>query len=508
MRYQLRNYQKRAVDKLRNSYRQGNRRVVLVSPTGSGKTVIASHIIELSYLIKNRHVLFIAHRKEIIDQTSKKLDEIGLPHGIIMSDHPRHDPTKNVQVASIQTLIRRELPPADLIIIDECHRTLSNSYIRTLGKYGNTPVLGLTATPWRTDGRGLGRFYHDMVIVAQVKELVNRGFLVNPDIYAPYNPDLTGVHIRAGDFVEDEVSKIMDKNHLIGNIVNHWKNYANNKCTVVFACSVQHSKNITKRFQEAGVSAEHIDHTTTKEYRDYLLESLATKKLDVLCNVGILTEGWNLPQLECLILARPTASSCLYLQMVGRVMRPTDTKKTAMVLDHAGNVYRHGKPSERRRFDLNDKKKSKRNYVNRYKTCPDCHVVVMKNVRECPMCTYLFLERKLPPEHDGLLHKIETKHIPSCKYCKEQTLRRSKYGYRSDFCIPYYCAHCKKPNLLPAEKAKIAKHSERSHEYYKLKNFAKLKDYNMVWADYRYKDIFGVWPSKDGLKPNPQPSVY
>jgi len=453
-------------------------------------------------MVKNRNVLFIAHRKEIIDQTSKKLDEIGLPHGIIMSDHPRHDLSQNVQVASIQTLIRRELPPADLIIVDECHMTLANSYIRTLERYGNTPVLGLTATPWRTDGRGLGRFYEDIVVVAQVKELVNRGYLVAPDFYAPYNPDLTGVHIRAGDFVEEEVSAIMDKNHLIGNIVNHWQTFANRKTTVVFACSVQHSKNIAKRFEEAGVSVAHIDHTTTKERRDYLLDALANKRLDVLCNVGILTEGWDLPQLECLVLARPTASSCLHLQMVGRVMRPTETKNTAMVLDHAGNVYRHGLPTERRGFNLRDKRKIKKSYNNRYKTCPDCHAVVDRHLRECPTCTYVFVQENQcdKVEHRGLLHKIESEFIPSCPCCSDNgILRRSRFGYISDFCIPYYCTSCKKPTLLPTQKAKAATHSQRSYEYYKLRNFAKLKGYQLVWADYRYKDIFGIWPIKDGL---------
>jgi superfamily II DNA or RNA helicase len=342
-----------------------------------------------------------------------------------------------------------------------------------------------------------------MVVVAQVKELVNRGFLVDPDFYAPYNPDLTGVPIRAGDFKEEEVSRIMDKSHLVGNIVDHWKTYAEGKTTVVFACSVPHSKHITRRFQDAGIAAAHIDHTTPRERRDYLLDALAGGRLDVLCNVGILTEGWDLPQLECLVLARPTASSSLYLQMVGRVMRPTDTKKSAMVLDHAGNVFRHGLPSERRRFSLEDKRSAKKHHVKRYKICPDCYAVVHRHARECPICTYVFVRDEVGDriEHKGLLHKIETEHIPTCRHCNEKRiLKRSKFGYMSEFCVPYYCTNCRKPTWLATQKAKTATHSQRSYEYYKLRAHAKIKGFKLVWADYRYKDTFGVWPSKDGLR--------
>ncbi|MGW8178192.1 MAG: DEAD/DEAH box helicase family protein, partial [bacterium] len=153
MKYQLRPYQQEAVERLRDSYRNRNQRVVLVSPTGSGKTVIASNIIERATMKNGGRVLFIAHRREIIDQTSKKLAEIGIPHGVMMGDDGRRDPNAPVQVASIQTLIRRKLPPTDFIIIDECHLSLAVSYQKVMCHYEDTPVLGLTATPWRTDGQ-------------------------------------------------------------------------------------------------------------------------------------------------------------------------------------------------------------------------------------------------------------------------------------------------------------------------------------------------------------------
>lgn len=502
MRYSLRPYQSRAIELLRESYRQGHKRVVLVSPTGSGKTVIAMAIVELAAVKNGGRVLFIAHRREIIDQTSKKLDEIGVHHGVIMGDDGRHDLSAPVQVASIQTLIRRELPPADFIIIDECHLSVANSYIKVLDAYNDTPVLGLTATPWRTDGRGLGSVYQDMVVVSQVKGLIQRGFLIAPEIYAPYRPDLSNVKVRAGDYVEADLSRALDKNHLVGSIVHHWKAYARDKITVAFACSIQHSKHIVENFLKAGVPAAHIDHETPRDERNAVLEKLASGEIKVVSNVGILTEGWDLPALEVAIMARPTMSESLYLQMVGRIMRPTKGKTRAMMLDHAGCFFDHNSPIVDRCYSLEDRKQSRKKKgknTNKIKTCPDCYRVCAVNALTCKGCGYQFEDKRVLRETNEGLYKIRHDFVPSCKECGEQALRRARIGYISPVAIEYRCNACGTPTTLGTKKARELTQAERHAEYYKLRAYAAVREYKSAWAFYRYQDLFGVTPQQDGF---------
>jgi len=495
----LRPYQQQAIVNLRQSYRQKNRRVVLVSPTGSGKTVIAMAIVDLASVKNNGNILFIAHRREIIDQTSKKLDRIGIRHGVIMGDDGRHDLEAKVQIASIQTLVRRELPPADFIIIDECHLSIAKSYIKVIDHYGNTPVLGLTATPWRTDGQGLDKVYQDLVLVSQVKDLVRDGFLVAPDIYTPYVPTLTGVRVRNGDYVESDLTDVMDKRHLIGQIVSHWQNNALNKRTVVFACSVAHSKHITQNFLDAGVAAAHIDHHTPRQERDAVLEKLASGEIKVVSNVGILTEGWDLPQLQCAIMARPTKSRSLYLQMAGRIMRAIAGKDGAVLLDHAGNFQEHYSPIAVREYDLKaEPKKSGAKPPHSDKVCPDCYRVCPQNTIVCPNCGFFFKkenDKKILDETSHILTKVE--HIPSCKKCGMQTLSVARRGYLSKYAAEYRCESCKTPNILARINIQKLTHLERKGEFNRLKVYGQIKNYSPTWAEIRYKDLFGISPTKE-----------
>lgn len=500
MRYQLRPYQQEAVNRLRDSYRNHNKRVVLVSPTGSGKTVIASDIIERATIKNGGRVLFIAHRREIIDQTSQKLTEIDVPHGIMMGDDGRKDPSAPVQLASIQTLIRRELPPVDFIIIDECHLSLAISYQKIMCHYEDTPILGLTATPWRTDGQGLGRIYEDMVMVSQVKELIREGYLLAPEIFAPFRPDLSKVRVRAGDYIESDLSAVMDKNHLIGSIVSHWTTYARNMTTVVFASSRQHSKHIVHNFLNAGIAAEHLDHTTPKDKRNDILQRLAIGKLMVVSNVGILTEGWDLPQLECIIMARPTMSETLYLQMVGRVMRTIKGKTRALMMDHAGCFFKHNSPIIDRNYSLNDKvqkRNSKKLGKKLIKICPNCYRVCASHNVICPMCKYEFNSGVVPEETSGQLIKIREEHVPSCKNCGKQTLQRARRGYISENAIEYRCTACKMPNILATNKLRDLTQTQRYEEFRKLKTYGIIKGYDQKWAKIRYRNLFGIDPEQD-----------
>lgn len=478
-------YQVDTVNKLAESYNT-TRSILLVSPTGSGKTVIASMIIERA-IQSNKKIIFIAHRKEIIDQTSKKLDYIGITHGVMMGNDKRYNPNANVQIASIQTLIKRNLPDADLIIVDECHRATSESYKKIINseKYANALVLGMTATPYRTDGHGFDQIFNDMVVVASVRKLVNDGYLLAPTIYTPFRPDLSKIRITAGDYNETDLTYLMSKSHLINGIVNHWIKNANNKRTIVFACSRQHSKHIVEAFRKANITAEHLDYETPVNERDRILQGLANGTIRVVSNVNILTEGWDLPQLECAIIARPTISESLYMQMVGRVMRVIENKTHAMVFDHAGCFFMHNSPIADRTFSLKSQKnKIKKFSSNNIVICPDCYKVSSKNTNTC-ICGYDLNTDKL---------------LPSCHVCHSQNLVKNTVGYYSRNAIEHKCAKCGTPNIQPIVDSRKLPRLIRYAEFEKILSYGIIKEYTLEWAINSYKNMFGITPDQDGIK--------
>src|SRR5262249_17420251 len=335
---------------------RGDRSILLVAPTGSGKTVIASAIIAGTA----RRVLVVAHRREIVNQTSDKLTARGVHHGIIQAgDEKRLRPMAAVQVASIQTLHARAIrsstmlmPLADLLIIDEAHHACAMTYQKLLEAYPNALVLGLTATPCRGDGRGLGGIFKTMIECPQVPDLIEEGYLVKSRVYAPVDPDLRGVRTVAGDYVESQLAERMDRGELVGDIVTHWFKYGEHRKTVAFACSVGHSIHIRDEFVRAGVRAEHLDGSTSIDERAAILGRLASGETEVVCNCMVLTEGFDLRDIGCIILARPTKKMGLYRQMIGRGLRPADGKSDVVILAHSGAVFRHGLPEDRVEWTL------------------------------------------------------------------------------------------------------------------------------------------------------------
>jgi superfamily II DNA or RNA helicase len=242
-----------------------------------------------------------------------------------------------VQVASIQTLHRRaiqadkmQLPPADLLVIDEAHHCPAASYRKIIAAYPNAILLGLTATPCRGDGRGLGSIFDTIIQAPQVAELIGQGHLVKTRVYAPVDPDLRGVKVQAGDYILSQLADRMDRSELIGDIVTHWHKYSERRKTVAFTVNVAHSVHLRDEFIKSGVRAEHIDGTTPKDERDATLARLASGDVDVVCNCMVLTEGFDCPDMGCIILARPTRSMGLFRQMVGRALRPAPGKTTRL----------------------------------------------------------------------------------------------------------------------------------------------------------------------------------
>ena len=261
--HQLRAYQRQSIKDIREAFIKGKRKILLVAPTGSGKTVVASEMIR-RVVQGGKSCLFVAHRRELIMQCSNKLHDFGVNHGVLMADKSPN-PLASCQVASIQTFTARVdrddfiKPNADLIIIDEAHRSASDSFKNLLREYPHAYVIGLTATPIRSDGRGLGGIYEKIVQCSTVRELTEQGYLVPNRIVAPTIPDLKGLKIIAGDYDKKGLDKKMNVPKLIGDVVTHWIKHANNRPTVVFCTSIKHSKYVSNVFNDNGIPSGHID---------------------------------------------------------------------------------------------------------------------------------------------------------------------------------------------------------------------------------------------------------
>ena len=385
--FSLRPYQLHAVAKARALMAEGKRSICLVAPTGAGKTCISAHIIH-SALSKSKRVLFLAHRRELIDQCAAKLRDLGIwNYNVVLSGHPQsRNPGAPMQIASIQTLIRREYPPADLVIVDEAHHSAAGQYQTLLANYPEAYVLGLTATPERLDGKGLDGIFHDLLEVATVPELIDSGFLVAPTCLGPsqemaaqLKATLATVKVRCGDYAEGALGDAMDNATLVGDIVAHWQEWAPGQRTIVFAASILHSQHIIQQFTEAGVAAAHLDGGMETPERERILAAWRRGDIQVVSNCQILTEGFDFPELSCCILARPTKSVALFLQMCGRVLRTAPGKSGALILDHAGNILEHGPPHIERIWTLQGA--SKKRKVEKTHAC------------FLPGCGALFVER-------------------------------------------------------------------------------------------------------------------
>jgi superfamily II DNA or RNA helicase len=397
----LRPYQVDVIGEIERAVAAGKRRILLVAPTGSGKTVIAGQLI-LRATQCYRPVLVLAHRLEIITQTSKKLYARGIRHGIIKAGFsPR--PMERVQLASVQTLWVRavrsdamRLPSAALLITDECHHATAMTWRRLIAAYPDAVLLGLTATPCRGDGRGLGGIFDTMIECPQVAELIAQGYLVKSRVYAPVTPNLRGVRVRAGDYVEEQLAERMDNPKLIGDIVTHWHKFGERRRTVAFACNVAHSLHLRNEFVRSGVRAEHLDGETPKEERDDILARLASGETELVTNCMVLTEGWDMPEAGCTILARPTRKMGLFRQMIGRVLRPADGKPDAVILDHSGAVYAHGLPEDPVEWTLDPERLAKNpthvarlvRQAGKLLECSQCSALRLAG-QPCPACGFL-----------------------------------------------------------------------------------------------------------------------
>ncbi len=427
MSFDLRPYQQHAEHEARSALAGGLKRVALYLPTGGGKTLTATSIITKA-VAKGRKVVFIANRKQLIRQTSEVLTRYGISHGIIQAENTRSLDAQ-VLVASIDTVHVRGLPDdVGLIIIDEAHGVAgSEKYRALLASYNNLPVVGLTATPFAA---GMGKHYDELggslfqhlVVGATIKDLITDDYLVDVDIYAPSEPDLAKVRSSKGadgllDYNQSDLEYATDKPELIGDILTHWHKLAAGKQTVVFATSIPHSRHIVEQFQAAGVTAEHMDYRADDEERAAILCRFAAGETVVLSNVALLSEGWDCPACEVMILARPTRSLIRFIQMVGRVLRPSPgTGKTmALLLDHSGSTARLGHPCDDLPLELDDgkpKTAGKQQAERREslpKPCPACKFMRPAGIHQCPKCGFAPQQQSTVEVVAGELVKFDRK---------------------------------------------------------------------------------------------------
>ena len=406
----LRPYQDAIIQKARANFVMGRRSQLLVLPTGGGKTVCFSYMAGRA-VEKGLRVWILAHRVELLDQISRTLREFAVPHGVIAPGYIA-DRRKPVQVASVFTLARRleRYDPPDLIIVDEAHHAISAStWGKVITAFPAAKLLGVTATPIRLSGEGLGDLFETMVQGPTMRELIDLGALSPYRLFAPAGVDLTGVHTRMGDFVRGEIEAAMDKPSITGDAVAHYRKLAPGRRAVAFCVSVEHAVHVAEQFRAAGISAQAIDGGMDRTLRASVLSEFSAGRIQVLASCDLISEGFDVPAIEAAILLRPTQSLGLYLQQVGRALRTFPGKTEAVILDHAGNVKRHGLPDEERAWSLDGtaKKKSAQKSEVPVKTCGSCFATVHAAATHCS-CGFEFPVQKREVEHvDGELQEID-----------------------------------------------------------------------------------------------------
>ncbi len=393
--FELRPYQSDIIGQARDLIRAGETSILLQAPTGAGKTALCAHMLGTAS-DRGQQSWFVVHRRELIRQSSRTFRAVGIPHGIVASGFVG-DALQPVQICSVQTLAQRHnrMRRPRLIVWDECHHVAAASWAKIHEAYPDAIHIGLSATPERLDGTGLQAWFKQIVLGPSVSWLIEQKFLARYRLFAPSRPDLGGVHTRMGDFVRSESAAVMDKPSITGDAVAHYRKLAAGKQAVVFCTSVEHSQHVVAQFRAAGIPAEHVDGETDPRERDASLRRLEAGETLILSNVELFGEGVDIPGIEVAILLRPTQSLSLYLQQVGRALRPAPGKAEAIILDHAGNALRHGLPDDDRTWSL-DGSKAKRKARDPddvpVKQCPSCFSVVRSMVMRC-VCGHVWIPK-------------------------------------------------------------------------------------------------------------------
>ena len=452
----LRDYQSSAIDDLAPVLAR-KRKVILSLPTGAGKTRVATAIVQRAVEKQNR-VLFIVDREELVEQTCRAFDAAEVDYGCMHSTNT-WGLDAQVIVATAQTLARRGWPFTELVIVDECH-TMYTDTLAKLSTSENQHFIGLTATPF---SKGLGKFWKGLVVGTTTKELIDKGYLCEYEVYGPPPADLSQVKTVAGDYHQGQLAEAVNRKQIIGDVIKTWLSLGENRQTICFAVDVAHSKRIVEEFNAYGVPAAHIDAWSDSDERREALSKFRSGEVKVVSSVDILTKGFDHPEASCLIMARPTKSLTVYIQQAGRVLRTAEGKDKAIILDHGGNTEYHGFPCDPLPNFLCDgtrkKSESKAKELPKPKSCKKCHYVKPAGVHQCPECGFA-------PE------------------------RQTEVEGTDD--------HLVKREKVTADKAKW---------YGMLLWYARDKGYKDGWAAHKFKEKFGAWPHGTALPIEPDDEV-
>lgn len=465
----LRQYQIDAVNAVRNAITENCRRIVMVSPTGSGKSIIIAEIIRLA-LEKGNTVLWLVHRRNLVTQMKETLESFGIIPGIIMAGE-ESDTCRKVQIGTYQTYQRRiQLEnsnffiDAKLLLIDEAHRSLSKGYTDIIKLYKDSIVIGCTATPVRSDNRPMGSIYQKIVDVISVQSLTDDGFLAKARYFAA-PIDVSDVPIARGDYEVKALDKKTNSAKIVGDIVQNWLRIAENRPTIVFCVTVRHSIHICEEFNRRGVKALHLDARSTDEEREDAFRQMENGDITVLCNVALYQEGMDCPNISCVVIARPTKSLGLYRQCAGRGLRKKTHGGDCYILDHGGVIEEHGLLTDEVEWTLEGKEKAWKEKKKPEKKPSVCR---------CPGCSAVF---------EGL------------KVCPDCGSELKTFGKKIDIIDADLQEIGKKKKMSAADKRRW---------FGMCRYYQKQKGYSSGWASHKYKSKTGVWPrGMDDVSPIP-----
>lgn len=427
----LRRYQSDAIEQTRDAYRAGARAVLLAAPTGSGKTVVFSHV-AANAAARCGRVLILVHRQELLRQTSATLTRFDVTHGLIAPRHPATD--HPVQIASVQTLVRRLARMTwtpTLIVVDEAHHaTRTTGHGKVLAYWPDARVLGVTATPARLDGQGLGTvaggFFERLVLGPSVADLVSQGFLSRPVVFAPPTAvDLSGVRTRGGDFAAEALAAAVDRPAITGDAVDHYRRHCQGAPAIAFCASVAHAEHVAEAFRLEGFQAASIDGKLNDLDRAARIADLGSGALHVLTSCDIISEGTDIPVVGAALLLRPTQSLGLYLQQVGRALRPYPGKDRAVILDHVGNCRRHGLPDDDRAWTLEGRKRRATDTAPpvAIRQCSACYTV-HRPAPACPSCGFVYpVQHRVVAEVAGDLAEVDPAALRATREAEQKRAR-------------------------------------------------------------------------------------
>ena len=428
----LRPYQSQIIDGIRAHLSAGKRSVLVVSATGSGKTSLTAHMIA-GAVAKGKRAWFCVHRQELVRQSVHTLQSSAeLNVGVIAPKYPVNSYWP-AQVASIQTLMRRweRYPLPDLLVLDECHHVCSRSWskllIALLERKPGMKIIGLTATPTRLDGRGMGEWFETIVDGPPVAQLISEKYLSPYRIFAPSTADLGNVHTVAGDYNRAELDEAMRGSRVVGDAINEYRQKCAGKRALMFLWSVRASEQMAETLNAAGIPAVHIDGKTPDDVRTRAVVDFRAGRVKVLTNVEIVTEGFDLPAIEACFLLRPTQSLGLYLQMVGRALRLYPGKESALIMDHSGLAFQHGLPDDPREWSLDGiKKKAKGPQESPVRQCMKCYAVMPVQASKCRECGFVFVVK-------GREVEVEAGELQEVDPAKIRVERKREQGSAQDY---------------------------------------------------------------------------